>query len=77
MPGAVLPVDESATSRGVADALAEATNAPPTSASHFALLLDDEALAEEDVDVARAVTDAICVRLTSLEKSRRLRLVLV
>ena len=43
----------------------------------FALLLDDEALAEEDVDdVARAVTDAICVRLTSLEKADVLRLVL-
>ena len=41
-------------------------------------LLDDEALAEEDVDdVARAVTDAICVRLTSLEKKPTLlRLVL-
>ena len=49
-------------------------------ALRLALLLDDEALAEEDVDdVARAVTDAICVRLTSLRVSRKptlLRLVL-
>ena len=69
VPGAVLPVDESATSRGVADALAEATKRAADERFDFALLLDDEALAEEDVDdVARAVTDAICVRLTSLEK---------
>ena len=69
VPGAVLPVDESATSRGVADALAEATKRAADERFDFALLLDDEALAEEDVDdVARAVTDAIFVRLTSLEK---------
>ena len=69
VPGAVLPVDESVTSRGVADALAEATKRAADERFDFALLLDDEALAEEDVDdVARAVTDAICVRLTSLEK---------
>ena len=81
VPGAVLPVDESATSRGVADALAEATKRAADERFDFALLLDDEALAEEDVDdVARAVTDAICVRLTSLtsleKKPTLLRLVL-
>ena len=67
VPGAVLPVDESATSRGVADALAEATERGADERFDFALLLDDEALAEEDIDdVARAVTDAICA--ISLEK---------
>ena len=56
VPGAVLPVDESATSRGVADALAEATKRAADERFDFALLLDDEALAEEDVDdVARAL----------------------
>jgi hypothetical protein len=71
VPGAVLPVDESATSRGVADALAEATKGGGADERFdFALLLDDEALAEEDIDdVARAVTDAICaISLDSLEK---------
>ena len=70
VPGAVLPVDESATSRGVADALAEATERGADERFDFALLLDDEALAEEDIDdVARAVTDAICaISLDSLEK---------
>ena len=67
-PGAVLPLDThvSIDSLGVADAFAEATKRAADSVFDLALFLDDEALAEADVEpFARAAVDCVEKALTA------------